>query len=87
MSDPNNECNRSSTVGAALKQAQIIQLSKSGYLTNSTLGIELPLGWYLVKGEMLRRLQAELHEAQQTAALRLRICANLQGKLLRKDVQ
>ena len=54
---------------------------------STVLGVELPFGWYLVKGEMLRRLQAELHEAQQTAALRLRICANLQGKLLRKDAQ
>jgi len=52
---------------------------------STLLGIELPFDWCLVKGEMLRRLQTDLHEAQQTAALRLRICANLQRQLLRKD--
>jgi len=51
------------------------------------LGIELPFGWCLIKGRTLRRLQAELHEAQQTAELRLRMCANLQREILRKDAR
>lgn len=49
------------------------------------LGIELPFGWCLIKGQTLRQLQSNLREAQQTAALRLRICANLQKELLRKE--
>jgi len=52
---------------------------------NSILGIELPFDWCLVRGRDLRALQKELHQAQQTAAMRLRICANLQKELLRKD--
>ena len=42
-------------------------------------------GWSLVKGQRLRRLQKELHELQQTAELRLRMCANLQREILRKE--
>lgn len=51
------------------------------------LGIELPFDWCLVKGSVLRDMQRQLHEAQQTAALRLRMCANLQKELLRKEAR
>jgi hypothetical protein len=49
------------------------------------LGIELPFDWCLVRGDELRRLQMQLHEAEQTAALRLRMCANLNRKLIRRE--
>jgi hypothetical protein len=49
------------------------------------LGIELPFGWHLVRGDELRRLQMQLHEAEQTAALRLRMCGNLNRKLIRRE--
>ena len=49
------------------------------------LGVELPFGWCLVKGDKLRKLQAELHEAQQTAAMRLRMCGQLHKEILRKE--
>jgi len=87
MSDPNNKCWPWSIVGAALKEAQITELSKSDNLTRSMLGIELPFGWCLIKGQRLRRLQKELHEAQQDAELRLRMCANLRRELLRKETR
>lgn len=50
-----------------------------------TLGVELPFGWCLVRGDELRRLQMQLHEAEQTAALRLRTIGNLRRELLRKE--
>lgn len=45
--------------------------------TPDFLGIELPFGWCLVKGERLRKLQAELRQARFDAAVRSRMCANL----------
>lgn len=51
------------------------------------LGIELPWDWCLVKGSVLRDMQKQLREAQQTAALRLRMCANLRREFLRKDAR
>lgn len=86
MSDPNNECGPWSIVGGTLKD-KIIKLSKSDKLTRSMFGIELPFGWCLVKGQRLRKLQMDLHEAQQTAGIRLRMCANLRRELLRKDAR
>jgi hypothetical protein len=41
------------------------------------LGIELPFGWCLVKGQRLRAMQKELHEIKQTAGIRLRMCGQL----------
>jgi hypothetical protein len=49
------------------------------------LGIDLPFGWHLVRGDELRRLQMQLHEAEQTAVLRLRTIGNLRRELLRKE--
>jgi hypothetical protein len=52
---------------------------------NARLGIELPFDWCLVRGRELRRLQMQLHEAEQTAALRLRIIANQIKEQKRKE--
>jgi len=50
-----------------------------------TIGIELPFGWCLVKGNKLRELQSELREQKFKADVRLRRLVNIyRDKLIRK---
>ena len=88
MSDPTYECGPYSKIGAKLCREGHMPLTekhKKRSHTPGIEGIELPFDWCLVRGQTLRRLQKELHEAQQTAGVRLRMCANLHKELLRKE--
>lgn len=82
MSDPKGQVK--APIGFTLLGKATMEI-KGDKKTDGVLGIELPFDWCLVRGSVLRSLQKQLHEASMTAALRLRMCANLRREILRKE--
>jgi len=66
------------------KERQNVSEKKATQKTER-IGIELPFGWCLVRGERLRQLQKDLREARFDVMLRSRMCANLLKQLYRKE--